>query len=289
MRIVLLCKRHNHRKVIEILLAFHEHNVPVCGIVALERHKPWPPFKQIVHKAIQRCQTRMHKPAKQASSFAAMPFYHVSNNGRTVTGAQQKGNGRASWQATQDFPAHVSRPAEKSIDAFARVHHVPLVAVSDLNGAACVAALQKLQPDLLILGGTPIIRENILAVPSTGTLNVHMAWLPGMRGMNVAEWSVFCDAPIAVTVHFVDAGVDTGAVLYRERIDISECRSIAAVRQKLSTQQHFVLARATKLFADGQLRPEMQTKTLGKQYYVLHESLKQIVERKLLRGHVKAE
>lgn len=280
MRIVLLCKRHNHRKVIEILEAFHEQNVSVCGIVARQRRESWPSFKEIVHKIYLR-HTLPFARTKKKPPLSAHTSRQFSGNGRFLLPEKERRNGRDAIFVSQNAPAQIEKSNCANLDTYARAQGIPLIAVPDLNGEDCVAALQKLQPDLLVLGGTPIIRENILAVPRVGTLNVHMAWLPGIRGMNVAEWSVYCNAPVAVTVHFVDKGVDTGAVLYREQINISECRSIAAMRQKLSTQQHLVLARATKLFIDQQIRPEQQVKDSNKQYYIMHERLKQVVERKL--------
>lgn len=280
MRIVLLCKRHNHRKVFEILEALRGQNLGVCGLVALERREPRLSFEELVRKVYhRRVQTRAQSEKTSPSAAHARPA--LSGNGRIAGRAHENLNGRVASHSQREYSVCKEKPNYQSIDAYARAHGIPLCAVPDLNDTACVAVLQKLQPDLLILGGTPIIRENILAVPRVGTLNVHMAWLPGIRGMNVAEWSVYCNAPVAVTVHFVDKGVDTGAVLYREEIDISECRSIAAMRQKLSMQQHLALARATRLFIDQQIRPEAQTQASGKQYYIMHERLKQVVEGKL--------
>ncbi len=271
MNLVLLCKRHNHRKVLEILAALRAQNLPVRGIVALERREARPSCSAIVRKIYYRRQVR-NTPQKPAG----LPLFAA--NGKLHLESARNGESPVAQPSLQSCDTY------KSVVEYARAHRISLIAVADLNGAECVAALQKFQTDLLLLGGTPIIRAHVLAVPKVGTLNVHMAWLPGIRGMNVAEWSVYCNAPVAVTVHFVDAGVDTGAVLYRERVDISDCRSIAALRQKLSTQQHVTLARAARLFIDKKIEPQAQSKASGKQYYIMHERLRQVVERKLQGG-----
>lgn len=261
MKLVLLCKRHNHRKVLEILAALSAENLEVTGLVALEPRETWPTLKEIVQKIYYR------RNAQARSKNPAPP---------------NKASGRNALNTNGHAPAALAlSDLYKTIDDYARGHNIPLVTVPDLNGATCVAALRKFQTDVLILGGTPIIRAPVLAVPRVGTLNVHMAWLPGIRGMNVAEWSVYTNAPVAVTVHFVDVGVDTGAVLYREEIEIRACRDIAAMRQKLSFEQHHALARAARLLVDKQIQPELQSRETGKQYYLMHERLKQVVERKL--------
>jgi folate-dependent phosphoribosylglycinamide formyltransferase PurN len=273
MNLVLLCKRHNPRKVLAILSALRAQDLEVAAIVALSPRASLPSFKELVRKLYDRRRALAQKH-EAANARIAAPL-----NGPCNT------NGRAASALTPSSTSTLSLSGlYQSVDDYARSHNLPLVAVPDLNGEACVAALRKFQTDVLILGGTPILRAHVLQTPRAGTLNVHMAWLPGIRGMNVAEWSVYTEAPIAVTVHFVDAGVDTGAVLYRERIDISECRSIAAMREKLSFEQHHALARAVRLLVDKQIKPEPQNREAGKQYYLMHERLKQVVERKLQEG-----
>ena len=158
----------------------------------------------------------------------------------------------------------------------------------DLNSAACVAALEKMSTDILLLGGVPIIRANVLAVPKVCTLNVHMALLPKFRGMNVAEWSIYCGAPVGVTVHQVDPGVDTGAILFRETIEVADCPNIAAMRAKMSTEQHLALAKCTRWLVEEKLVPAPQKKEAGKQFYILHPKLKKVVEQRLAKGY-KAE
>ncbi len=279
MNLVLLCKRHNHRKVLEILSALRAQNLEVRGVVALEARAALPSFKELVRKLYSR---RLASAQARKRAAENAPNARLRANGKAAHIGAFNTNGHAALRFSAKPEAPLAIPSlYKTVDDYTRAHNIPLVAVPDLNGKACVAALQKFQTDLLILGGTPIIRAHVLQLPRVGTLNVHMAWLPGVRGMNVAEWSVYTHAPVAVTVHFVDAGVDTGAVLYREQIDIAERRSIAAMRQKLSFEQHRVLARAVRLFVDQQLQPEPQVREAGKQYYLMHERLKQVVERKL--------
>ena len=265
MKIVLLCKYHNHRKVIEILEAFRGQGLQVCGLVALDAPHSRLTFTELVRKAYHRGVWPFPKTKNVFAKSRLESSLHVIGR-----------NGKAPQRAEQ---------AVQTLAEYARQRSIPIVRVRDLNGDACAAALQKFSVDLLILGGTPIIRASVLAVPRLGTLNVHMAALPEFRGMNVAEWSIYHDAPATVTVHFVDAGVDTGAVLYHEEIDVSDCHSIAEMRRKVSRQQHYVLAKAARKFAENQSRPAPQDAAGGKQYYLMHAKLRHVVEQKLRRGY----
>ncbi len=185
---------------------------------------------------------------------------------------------RKTYEQNHHLPATIAE--------YAQQHQIEMVMVQDLNSDASVAALKRMETDILLLGGVPIIRANVLAVPKICTLNVHMGLLPKFRGMNVAEWSIFCGEPVGVTVHQVDPGVDTGAILYREIIEVSDCANIEMMRAKVSRQQHQILARCTRLFIEKKFVPEPQKKEGGKQYYMMHEKLRKVVEQRLSKGYI---
>ncbi len=112
----------------------------------------------------------------------------------------------------------------------------------------------------------------------------HPRLLPKYRGRSVAEWAIFEDAPVGLTVHLVDPGVDTGAFLQQQTVDGSDCATIAEMRQKLRYLQHRLLADCAREFLRGHLEPQPQRKEAGKQYYEMHPALKAVVEAKLARG-----
>lgn len=281
MNIVLLCKSWNHGKVLQILEALQAERLAVRGVVALAAAPQPTAFADIVRKA------------------------HVRGNGNLLRGVFQRNGKAGPSPGSRDFAVEANGfdPALRNISingelpvakhnqpaatiaGYTKQHNIEMVVVDDLNGAESIAALQRLKTDILLLGGVPIIRANVLAVPKICTLNVHMGLLPEFRGMNVAEWSVFQGAPVGVTVHQVDPGVDTGAILYREEIGVSECRSVASLRAKVSATQHRVLAKCTRLLVEQQLVPQPQKKEAGRQYYTMHEKLRKIVEKKLSQGY----
>ncbi|MCG3118412.1 MAG: Methionyl-tRNA formyltransferase [bacterium] len=278
MNLVVLCKSWNHKKVLEILAALREQELRVRGLVALAaapEKKTWTDLARKTHEKSVAYLLRHFRKNGAVDSTGTNGFIAV--NGVTPEFHLPMPNGQ--------LPARQNQPAGLTIAEYAELQQIPIAVVKDLNSAECVAALQRLETDILLLGGVPIIRANVLAVPKICTLNVHMALLPTFRGMNVAEWSIYCGAPAAVTVHQVDPGVDTGAILYRERIDVSDCPTIATMRAKVSRQQHLVLAKCTRLLIEKKLVPEPQQKEAGKQYYLMHDKLKKIVAHRLARGY----
>ena len=95
--------------------------------------------------------------------------------------------------------------------------------VDSVNDKACIAALQQLQPDLVVVNGTRIISEEVLNCIDATFINMHAGITPKYRGSHGAYWALYNKdkAHAGVTVHLVDKGIDTGAVLYQSVIDIT--------------------------------------------------------------------
>jgi methionyl-tRNA formyltransferase len=88
-------------------------------------------------------------------------------------------------------------------------------AVTSVNAPEAVSALRDSRPDIVILGGTRILtQETLAAVPAT-FVNIHAGMAPLYRGVHGAYWALAQGDPAhcGVTVHLVDAGIDTGGIL----------------------------------------------------------------------------
>jgi methionyl-tRNA formyltransferase len=99
----------------------------------------------------------------------------------------------------------------KNIQRYKVPHH---------NKKQCRLLLEKLKPQLVVLGGTRIIRKRILEIPPDGMLNSHPGLLPEVRGSASPAWSVYHDIPIGSTCHFIDKNIDTGDIVGRRVIPV---------------------------------------------------------------------
>lgn len=92
----------------------------------------------------------------------------------------------------------------------------------ELETAARLASLAAMEIDLAILAWWPyILRQPLIALPRLGCLNFHPSYLPYNRGKDPNFWSLKDQTPCGVTIHFVDAGVDTGDIAFQSRIETS--------------------------------------------------------------------
>lgn len=95
-----------------------------------------------------------------------------------------------------------------------------LVVTGPLNSRAMVADLGRLQPDLLFLAFTGIVSPAVLAIPREGTVNVHPALLPWVRGNGAVDNSILLGVPLGCTAFWVDRGIDTGRLIARKLVHV---------------------------------------------------------------------
>tara|TARA_B100001758_G_scaffold107791_1_gene92332 strand:- start:7276 stop:8022 length:747 start_codon:yes stop_codon:yes gene_type:complete len=88
------------------------------------------------------------------------------------------------------------------------------------NSEEVMPHIRGLDLDLIVFGGTRIIRGEILDYPKDGVVNSHPGLLPECRGSASPAWSVYHDIPIGSSTHFCDNGVDTGHLLLRREVPV---------------------------------------------------------------------
>lgn len=68
-----------------------------------------------------------------------------------------------------------------------------------------------------------IIHGDVVAAPRIGSFNLHPGPLPGYAGLNAPSWAIFNgETRHAVTLHWMTAGLDTGAIAYNAWFDLAE-------------------------------------------------------------------
>lgn len=95
------------------------------------------------------------------------------------------------------------------------IGHIPSVNHPDGH-----AAVLHLAPDVMVISGTRILSARTIAALGRPIINMHAGITPQYRGVHGGYWALVQRDPAhcGVTVHLVDAGVDTGAVLYQALI-----------------------------------------------------------------------
>lgn len=80
--------------------------------------------------------------------------------------------------------------------------------------------IEDVQPEYIIsCGYRHIVPESILEIPKGGCLNLHPAYLPYNRGANPNVWSIVDGTPAGVTLHYMNAEIDTGDIIAQRRVE----------------------------------------------------------------------
>jgi len=92
--------------------------------------------------------------------------------------------------------------------------------IRSANQPECWNAVAGLRPALVAINGTRILSKSAIAAIGVPILNTHVGITPKYRGVHGAYWALAQGDPAhcGVTIHLVDPGVDTGAILRQATI-----------------------------------------------------------------------
>lgn len=121
-------------------------------------------------------------------------------------------------------------------------------------------ALAAYKADLYIVAAFgQILPQAVLDQPRCGTLNVHASLLPKYRGPDpIAEAILQGDKETGVSIMLLDAGVDTGPVLMRQSIALSNDETTGSLTVKLAQLGAQALRETLPLWVTGKLQPQSQ-------------------------------
>jgi phosphoribosylglycinamide formyltransferase-1 len=110
--------------------------------------------------------------------------------------------------------------------------------------------------DLVVLAGyMQLLGADFLARFPRRVINVHPALLPAFPGLDAVGQALAYGVKVfGVTVHFVDEGVDSGAVILQQAIELPDAIERQHVLDRLHPIEHRLLPQAVRLIAAGRVR-----------------------------------
>jgi len=98
-----------------------------------------------------------------------------------------------------------------------------IIRLNSVNDNECLLLLKEINPEVVIVNGTRIISKAILNSIPAKFVNIHAGITPKYRNVHGAYWALVNNDPenCGVTVHLVDAGIDTGNIIYQKKIPVS--------------------------------------------------------------------
>jgi phosphoribosylglycinamide formyltransferase-1 len=143
----------------------------------------------------------------------------------------------------------------------ARAHDIPtraFPAAEHPDRAARDAALaawlaDEHRTELVVLAGyLQLVTPGFLDAFPQRVINVHPALLPAFPGLHVVQQALDYGAKVfGVTVHFVDAGVDTGPIIFQRALELPDADDADDVLARLHPIEHELLVEAVRRIAAG--------------------------------------
>jgi methionyl-tRNA formyltransferase len=122
------------------------------------------------------------------------------------------------WRWLRDRPRYASNGEAKFFfgDGVPALGRPDLVRRCDyINHPEVVRWLDDLQPDLVCVFGTSLIRGSLLEGGRLGIVNLHGGLSPEYRGADCTFWALHNGEPekVGCTLHYINAGIDTGKLI----------------------------------------------------------------------------
>jgi methionyl-tRNA formyltransferase len=176
------------------------------------------------------------------------------------------------------------QPVPPRIAGLVSESNIPCQAVDNHNSPSCSEKLRAYGPDLVVLGGTRILRRPVLAIPPRGTINAHPGLLPQLRGSSSVGWALYKDLPIGATVHYVDAGIDTGPILLQRQLPVRRGECYEQIVRRVLTLSGNLMAETLELLERGTVQAMAQDPDMGETLRVIPPELLAAAKRRLAEG-----
>lgn len=201
--------------------------------------------------------------------FSRLPLARLLAAGADVVGvvvpAREKLAGGVALRPLSPPPTLSSLPlltphVEQSVVQLAWGHGIPVWEVARLGDTAVAETFAALQPDVaLVACFSKMIPPSLLSLPRFGWLNLHPSRLPHFRGPEPLFWTLRAGLrDTAVTLHWLDAGMDSGDIALQRAVTLPGGSSGAALDRLLAQVGGEMLLDALGHLANGTLPRQPQ-------------------------------
>jgi len=161
---------------------------------------------------------------------------------------------------------------------------IPVFCVANHNDPTCRELLESAQPEVLVLGGTRIIKPQTLSIPRRGTVNAHPGLLPMLRGSASVGWALYKDLPVGATVHFIDPGIDTGDIIARRELPVHHDDTYESLNYRVACLSGELMAESLMSMVKGEAPRMAQDRNQGETLRVIPDDFLEEGKHRLSEG-----
>lgn len=121
-----------------------------------------------------------------------------------------------------------------SVKEYAISKNLPVLQPNNLKDYSFIKALKALKADVQVVVAFRMLPEIVWNMPPKGTFNLHASLLPKYRGAAPINWAIINgDKETGVSTFFIEHKIDTGNIIFRDKIKIKDEDNAGVVHDKL--------------------------------------------------------
>ncbi|MBL7815873.1 MAG: methionyl-tRNA formyltransferase [Saprospiraceae bacterium] len=183
--------------------------------------------------------------------FAVASLDILVKNGYNIVGivtATDKLGGRGGKQLLQS-----------AVKQYAVANQLPVLQPEKLKNPEFVTTLRGLNADLFVVVAFRMLPEIVWTMPPLGTINVHGSLLPKYRGAAPINWAVINgETETGVTTFFLKHEIDTGDVIFREKMPIGADETVGDIHDKMMVLGAETLLKTVQAIDNNTVVPQPQ-------------------------------
>ena len=188
--------------------------------------------------------------------FAVESLRALINDGQNIVGVvtnTDKPSGRG--QILKPSPVKV----------FAQENGIEVLQPANLKSDDFISGLSGLKADLQVVVAFRILPEVVWDMPGLGTFNLHASILPDYRGAAPINWAIINgETATGVTTFFIDHDIDTGKIIFQEKVNINQDESAGELHDKLMKAGAGLVVKTVKAISRGDYKTTDQSTLLRK-------------------------
>lgn len=157
----------------------------------------------------------------------------------------------------------------------AEKYNIPVFQPALMRDGKALEIINSLNAELIIVVAFgKILPKEILESVKYGCINIHASLLPKLRGAAPIQWSILNGESVTgVTSMQMDIGLDTGDMLVKKSVEITENMNAGELHDALSVLGANVLTETIDLLKEGNLNPQKQDDALSSYASMLSKGL----------------
>jgi methionyl-tRNA formyltransferase len=143
-----------------------------------------------------------------------------------------------------------------AVKEYAISQNIPVLQPESLKNETFLEELASYKADLQIVVAFRMLPKVVWNMPAKGTFNLHASLLPQYRGAAPINWAIINgDKETGVTTFFIEEQIDTGNIIFQEKVTIEPSDNIGSLYEKLMIIGASLVVKTVQAILENTINP----------------------------------